>query len=249
MLEQRAPWGYPDCQFTRTLQENHREKMLIARYAVENCVQNGDSLLVDMGTTATIFAHELARSPWRGLQVGTHSLSVAIELLGSPVIEERRGCRVFGGFMYAREAGVFPFPDDRIRRWDPFDGAEYTAVMTIESITFAGGAATTREQIQRLNRHYIAGAKQVLMLADHSKFLKRARPNVTMCGLGPDGKWLKRRVEFKLITDTLWGPLGEPPEFGRVSEHPAIRFTKGSGAFDKIAVLEAALYPKSATIY
>ena len=68
------PHQVGEAPFERRLRENMEAKRLIARIAVR-LVEDGDSLIIDTGTTTSIFAQELRSK--RGLTVVTNSSDIA----------------------------------------------------------------------------------------------------------------------------------------------------------------------------
>lgn len=135
-----------------------REKEAIARKAVE-LIEEGDTILLDSGTTTFHLAQEL--KSFSRLTVVTNSLILAEELEGVPGIE----VLVTGGSLRRETlALVGPIAEqalDRVRVDKAFiatNGVDLTEGLTTPNLI---EAATKTKMIK--------AAKQVILLADHSK--------------------------------------------------------------------------------
>lgn len=223
--------------FLREFNRGYAEKQLISRFVTRNVIPETASLVIDMGTTPTVFARVLAEERQSGVQIATHSASVAMQFSSAP------GLRVIGypGTFQPREAGFVPDsrPHHRPHKLNPFAGLDFLAVVTAEAYSGAGGASTADRGIRSLVRLYIRRASAVVMLIDHEKFLRNDRLTITRCGIGDD-RWLAEEKPFKLITESE--PGKEPDEMKRLMDHPKVKVTQGENEFSNVKMIESILY-------
>jgi DeoR/GlpR family transcriptional regulator of sugar metabolism len=134
------------------------EKRAIARHAA-GLVEDGDTLLLDIGTTTGALARELRG---RRVTVITPSLAVLDELRGDPVVD----VVVLGGFLRrAYLSLVGPLTEEALRR------VRASIVFLGTSGVGADGSVldTTSVEVPTKRRLLEAGGR-VVLLADHTKF-------------------------------------------------------------------------------
>ena len=140
-----------------------REKESIAHKAVE-FIEDGDTLVIDSGTTTVYLAKEIKN--FSNLKVVTNSIIVAQELQGVSGIE----LVIVGGTLRPNTlAMVGPLAEQSLnmlrvdKAFMATNGIDFTCGLTTPNIL----EATTKAKM-------IAIAKQVILLADHTKFGKVA---------------------------------------------------------------------------
>lgn len=139
------------------------EKEMIAHKAVE-FIQDGDTLIIDSGTTTVYLANEIKK--FSNLKVVTNSLIVAQELQGVSGIE----VVIVGGMLRQNTlAMVGPLAEQSLSllRVDK-------AFMATNGLDFTSGLTTPNILEAATKTKMIAIAKQVILLADHTKFGKVA---------------------------------------------------------------------------
>lgn len=140
-----------------------REKQSIAHKAIE-FIHDGDTLVIDSGTTTIYLAKELKK--FSNLKVVTNSLIVAQELQGVSGIE----VMIVGGTLRQNTlAMVGPLAEQSLNllRVDK-------AFMATNGFDFTGGLTTPNILEAATKAKMIAIAQQVILLADHTKFGKVA---------------------------------------------------------------------------
>jgi DeoR family fructose operon transcriptional repressor len=138
---------------------NLEEKARIGQTAVE-FIENGDSVILDAGTTTAQIARALKGR--RKVTVVTNALNIADELLGSPGIE----LLMTGGAARSRTSSlVGPFADEVLRQLNVDK-----VFLATNGITLARGLTTPNPAEARTKQAMVEGAKQIIVVADHSKF-------------------------------------------------------------------------------
>jgi DeoR family transcriptional regulator, glycerol-3-phosphate regulon repressor len=180
MLEQRGevlklhgalaiPHQVGETPFDRRLRENADAKRAIARKAVE-LVQDGDSLIIDTGTTTSIFAQELRKR--RALTVVTNSSDIARTLATV------NGNKVFmaGGELKADNGAAFgPSAVDFIARF-----RVRHSFISIAAINATDGLMDVELEEAEFAQMALTRAENGVMLTDASKFGQSAL--VKVCG-------------------------------------------------------------------
>lgn len=154
----------------RRMLENVEAKQRIARLAAEQ-IEDGDSVMLDTGSTTIYVARELAAR--RGLKVVTNSSEAA------RVLAMAEGASVFlaGGEMRGDDGAVFgpqatAFVGQFFARW---------AILSIGAIDAEHGLMDYHAREAEFSQALIARADRVVVVADSSKFRRRAFARV--CGL------------------------------------------------------------------
>jgi DeoR family glycerol-3-phosphate regulon repressor len=142
---------------------NQREKQSIAEIAAR-LVSPGMSMFLDTGTTTSALAQRLASM--RGLKVFTNSLDIAT-LLGKSGEHE---VFVTGGTVRANDNALIGYAADEAARRHAFD----IAFMGIAAIDAEHGLMDFAQDEAGLRRTLVRQARRNIILADHSKFGRRA---------------------------------------------------------------------------
>lgn len=247
--------GFQRAEFVRRFQDNLREKQLISLFALSHCVPNGSRLLIDVGTTATVFGIELAESDKTRIHVATHSLTVGLACLDAGSVTK---CNVFAGRLFRSEAALIP---ERMRWPDPFPGQACMGVISVEAFNLSHGACTGRDYIVDLCQRIIARSDEVVVLIDHSKLKQDRLLTISMCGVAGDKSWLTERIKSwiiprkvstkipsrkrcRIILGTLWQEGHEPREYQELIRHPTVMHVEhGTGEFKGIVMLETEIFP------
>lgn len=138
------------------------EKKRIAR-ACLGYIQDGDSIFLDAGTTAKELAALLARNN-RSVNIMTHSLLAAQELSAS---HQASMIMCPGEYRAMSMAFMGPLTDDFIKKFQ-ID----TLFLTIEGVDLAEGVSVVDVADGHSKEVLIDQAKQVVLLADSTKFGK-----------------------------------------------------------------------------
>jgi DeoR family glycerol-3-phosphate regulon repressor len=177
-----------ESSFRQRLQENAEAKQAIARLAAAE-VHNGDSLMMDTGSTTLYIARELVAH--RDLMVITNCTEIARTLAHG------NGNRVFlvGGELRGDDGALFG--GEAVRFVERFRCR--AALLSIGGIDLGSGFMDFHPEEAEFSQAVIAQANRVIVAADHSKFGRQA--SVRVCDLsGVDA----------LITDRP-----PPPAFAR----------------------------------
>jgi len=147
--------------------KNYKEKLLIAEKAVE-FIEDGDTLIIDLGTTTLQFAKALRGN--RRVTVVTNALPVAMELVNDPAIRVillggnlRSGELTTSGFL--GEEGIGHFNVDKL-------------ILGIGGLTAEKGVTDYNIEEANLRRHFVKNCSKVIGLADHSKIGVTAMNNI-----------------------------------------------------------------------
>lgn len=158
-----------EAPFERRMRENVEAKRAIARHAAR-MIEDGDSLMMDTGTTTSIFARELLGK--RGLTVVTNSSDVARTLAtvnGNRVYMAGGELHGDNGAAFGRSACAF-VADFRVR----------FAVISIAAVNAVEGLMDYRLDEAEFARIVLGCGERRLVLTDSSKFEKTAL--VRVCG-------------------------------------------------------------------
>ena len=139
--------------------KNYEEKLLIGRRAA-SLVEDGETIIIDIGTTALEFARFLKDK--KKITVLTNSLKIALELMDDADIT----VIILGGVVRYGEGTSSGFwAEDMVDRF------------YAEKLFLGVGALDARSGIMdyhieetNLRRHYITHSKKVIAMADYSKF-------------------------------------------------------------------------------
>ena len=152
--------------YTDREQVSGAEKRAIAAEA-QQLIESRDTVFFDLGTTVKMVAQQLERG--KSITAFTNALRTAL------VLAENEECEVIitGGKIRAKELSVAgPVSEENMRRFNVDKALIGVAGITEEGITdFIIDEAHLRSQV-------IRNARQVIALADHSKFGVRAMNNI-----------------------------------------------------------------------
>ena len=134
------------------------EKVRIGQKAV-GFIQDGDSVILDAGTTTVHIARALKG---RRVTVVTNALNIADELLESPATK----ILVTGGMARSRTSSlVGPYADEVLRRLNVDK-----VFLATNGISPGRGLTTPNPAEARTKQVMVEAAKEVIAVADHSKF-------------------------------------------------------------------------------
>lgn len=163
------PYEVGEAPFERRMREHAEAKRAIARRAA-SLIADGDSLMIDTGTTTSFLARELLRK--RSLTVVTNSADIARTLATV------NGNRVYmaGGELNGDNGGAFGpsaiafAASFRVR----------VSILSISAIDPADGPSDQTLAEAEFARTVLARGEERLILADSSKFQKKAL--IRVCG-------------------------------------------------------------------
>ncbi|GLK75747.1 DeoR family transcriptional regulator [Methylopila jiangsuensis] len=191
-----APEAVEEPPFQRRMAVNNESKWAVAALARDR-IRDGDSLILDNGTTSAYVAEALGNHS--RLTVVTHSAPIAHRLAA------RNGNRVFmaGGELGGEDAAAFgPAVLDFIRQFH----VRY-ALISVGGITRGGELGDFHLFEAEFARAAMAQAEEAWVIADRSKFGREAP--VKVCGLSE--------------VDLLLSDGAPPPEFAARCEEAGVR--------------------------
>lgn len=145
--------------YTYRTEENYNEKIRIGQKAAE-MVNDGESIIIDLGTTTLEFARFLKGK--KDLTVLTNSIKIAYELMENEEIT----VILLGGKLRFGEGTISGFwSEEMVDHF--FVDKLFTGVGAILPET---GIMDYHIEEANLRRHFVRQAKQVIALADYSKF-------------------------------------------------------------------------------
>lgn len=150
--------------------KNYGEKLLIGRAAVD-LVEDGDTILLDVGTTVLEFARFLKGH--RRVTVFTNAMQIAMALASDPNIRVIQ----LGGNIRPGELATSGFiAEDTVRRFC-FD----KTFLGVGGLTMDRGITDYHMEEANLRRCFVENSQKVIALADYSKFGIKAMNCV--CGI------------------------------------------------------------------
>lgn len=191
-----SPLSGVEAPFERRMREQAAEKRAIAR-AVAAMISDGDSLMLDTGTTTSMLARELLGK--RGLTVVTNSSDVARTLAivnGNKVVMAGGELNGDNGAAFGRDAIGF------IERFN----TDF-AIISIAAVSARQGLMDYHLEEAEFARAVLKQGRRRLVVTDHTKFARTAL--VTVCGFD---------AFDELVTDQA------PPE--EIAEHIAAAGTQ-----------------------
>ncbi|NLG25948.1 MAG: DeoR/GlpR transcriptional regulator [Clostridiales bacterium] len=138
--------------------ENVEQKMRIAAAAAER-IREGETLMVNAGTTALFTAMELKKL--RNIKVVTNSIPIAMELSGCPGIQ----LIALGGHIDPQHA--FTYGDDALNQLRRYKADRL--ILSVDGVDAEGGLSTYHYEASELNRLMIERARAVAVTADYTK--------------------------------------------------------------------------------
>jgi len=149
---------------------NAEEKLAIANQAIK-IIDNDQYIIIASGTTVTFFARQM--HPNNKITVVTSALNVANELLNKENIEILQ----LGGYIRHSSNSVIGHYSELILK----ETACSKLFLGVDGIDLDYGLSTSNAQEAHLNQQMIQSTKEVIVLADSSKFGKRSFGKI--CGL------------------------------------------------------------------
>ena len=153
--------SYYDANLNERMNINKDEKLKIAK-ACMSLIQDGDTILIDSGTTNIYVARELAK--FDNLTVLTNALLIAQELFYNPSIK----VILLGGDIEFNSQ--FTYGNDTITQLSKYRANKY--IQSIDGVSIDHGITTYHHQEVDVSRLMMERVNQVIALADHSKIGK-----------------------------------------------------------------------------
>lgn len=145
---------------------HHREKVRIARAAAA-MIGDGDTIILDSGSTTFEIARLIGRLPLRSLTVVTNALNIAVELASGP--SHIRVLMLGGVLRQMSHSMVGPDAEQTLSRL-----AADRLFLGADGIDLEMGVTTADPTEAQLNTRMVAAARQTVVLADSSKFGRRS---------------------------------------------------------------------------
>lgn len=195
----------PYVKLSRRMESMQREKTEISRLAAA-LVENGDTVLIDAGSTAAAFAAELMQK-LHSLTVITHSLDVFQRLCGYKDFEV-----ILCGGEFLKSENLFygDFAEHTLENVHARKAFIFPSALSLKS-----GICDADSRIARMQRKLISASDEVIVVADSSKLERSALIKVsdmspaflyiTDSGLPPEIKELYQSNEIKVITPSKGG--------------------------------------------
>ncbi|MCL5987204.1 MAG: DeoR/GlpR family DNA-binding transcription regulator [Actinobacteria bacterium] len=157
-----------ESSFAQRLKTNWEEKRAIARKAIQ-MIENGDSIIIDAGSTPYALAMEISKSNLKELTAITNSVIGQLEL------SKNRDVKVIstGGMMRYNALSLVGSSAEKFIEKISVD----RLFLSAKAITNDGRLMDPDIDESRVKELYIKSAKEVVLLADHSKFGKDALYN------------------------------------------------------------------------
>ncbi len=175
-----------EADFQKRLNRNAKEKRAIARLAAAQ-IRDGDSVMMDTGSTTAYVAHELASR--RDLLLVTNSTEIARSIAKGT----RNRALLTGGELRSDDGALFGA--QAIRYVEQF--RVLFAILSIGAVHLDDGLMDFHLEEAEFSRAVIGRAKRTILVADHSKFGRQAP--VKVCDLD--------------AIDTLITDRPPPPDF------------------------------------
>jgi DeoR family transcriptional regulator, aga operon transcriptional repressor len=168
-----------DRSLTEKEKLHRKEKSRIAHAAVR-LVQEGQSVVLDSGSTTTMIARALRQ--FRNLTVITNALNIAAELADSNV-----EVVLVGGVLRKESASlVGPFAEETLRRLSPD-----ILFLGVDGFDVGFGLSTPNPQEAHVNSLMVEAASRTVVVCDSSKFRRRS-----LCLIAPTS------AAHQVITDS-----------------------------------------------
>ncbi len=141
---------------------HQKEKMRIAEAALR-FVKDGETILIDNGTTMAAFAEVLSHAPVSGLTICSNDLS------GMQILETKENCelRLLGGTV--RSGFHYTYGPQVLGELQHY---HFRKLFLATSAINADGLSTANSDLAAVKRAMIESSEEVILLADSSKFGK-----------------------------------------------------------------------------
>ncbi len=146
-------------EYTFRESKNYEQKIAIGRAAAA-LVEDGDTIIIDLGTTTLEFARFLYNK--KNLTVFTNAIQIAAELVKNPEIK----VILIGGNLRPGELATSGYLAEDVVDHFYVD----KAFIGVGGITRTLGIGDYQMEEANLRRHYIEHSQKVVALADYSKF-------------------------------------------------------------------------------
>ena len=153
--------NYYNLEFLRRKKDNSEAKKKIAS-AVSELIQDGDTILINSGTTTYFTAIELKKH--KKLNIVTNSLTAAIELGSNPSLK----VILLGGEINSQDS--FTYGNDVLEQLKRYK-ANY-AILSIDGICLGDGVTTIHAEEAMVDRMMMERAKETVIVADSRKLGK-----------------------------------------------------------------------------
>jgi len=150
--------NYYNMEFQRRKQENMQYKKAIA-VAASNMVSDGETLMINSGTTTFLTAVELKRH--KNLNIVTNSISVAVELGAYPTFR----VILLGGEINVQYS--FIYGNDAMLQLKNYKADK--AILSIDGINSDVGLTTYHAEEAVIDRLMMERSRQTVIVADYTK--------------------------------------------------------------------------------
>ncbi len=187
--------NYSNHEFLNKKRIHSEAKKQIAA-ATANLIHDGDTILINSGTTTYFIAVQLKK--YKNLKIVTNSLNIAIELGSTPTFN----VILLGGEINSHDS--FTYGNDVIEQLKRYK-ANY-AILSIDGVCPEKGISTLHAEEVILERMMIERAKETIIVADSSKLGREGFMHVCDLGSisrlvtekGADIKFLKRMKDHNI---------------------------------------------------
>lgn len=150
--------NFYNMDFQLRKQEHMPFKKAIAA-AVTELVQDGETLLINSGTTTYYTAIELKRR--KNLSIVTNSISIAIELGSYPTFR----VKLLGGEINSQYA--FSYGNDAMSQLRRYKADK--VILSVDGVSCANGLTTYHAEEAAINEVMMERARQTIIVADYTK--------------------------------------------------------------------------------
>ena len=153
--------AYYNMSLNGRMNVNHDEKLQIAK-AVKNMIEDGDTLMLDSGTTTYFVAREL--TDINNLTIVTNSLSVAQELS----YQSNINVILLGGSLDPRYQ--FTYGDDALQQLQKYRADKM--IIAVDGVSAGSGLTTYHYLEAEVSRQMITRANRTIVVADYTKIAR-----------------------------------------------------------------------------
>lgn len=162
---ERVPGGalqtlktYYNMDYQQRKEQHKREKMVIAS-VVTTLVQDGETLMINAGTTTYYVAQELKKL--KNLKIVTNSFGVAMELGMNPTFR----ITLIGGDFNSQY--LFTYGDDALAQLRKYKADKL--LLSLDGISASAGLTTYHAEETEVVKYMIERSRSTIIVADHSK--------------------------------------------------------------------------------
>ena len=150
--------GATACSVSKAQQTRMAALQIIAR-GVSDCIEDGDSLILDAGSTTLLAARWLLQK--EQLKVITNSLPIGLELCRHEEIQ----LILLGGDL--NSSGVFTYGKDAVRQLEQYKARKL--ILSVSGVSCSSGLTTRHSGLPELFRKMIERSHEVIVVADDTK--------------------------------------------------------------------------------